>query len=195
MTPTDASAPLFTARRALWATILNLGLGALLATLTVANLIYQLRNDGSWGIGAMFAILAFFFFWQGWTQFRHRDPVIEISPGGLRLPAASADPIAWHRISFSQAPRGLPGLGGGRVDFMVDAETFARLKLGQRFMGDIVVKKRGMPNAFSLITPQLDESAGSIFAAMRRYWPPPERPDESDDDDNDEEPRRRHADP
>jgi hypothetical protein len=130
----------------------------------------------------MFVILALFFLWQGWTQFRDRAPVIEIGPAGLRLPSASGEPIAWSRVSFAQAARGLLGLGGGRVDFMVDAQTFARLKLGQRFMGDVVIKKRGMPNAFSVITPQLDESASAIFAAVKCYWPPNRGDDNQDDD-------------
>ena len=140
----------------------------------------------------MFVILALFFLWQGWTQFRDRSPIVEIGPAGLRLPSASSEPIAWPRIWHAQAGRGLPGFGGGRVDFMVDAETFARLKLGQRFMGELIVKKRSVPNAFSVITPQLDESANAIFAAVKRYWPP-DRGDDNQDDDEEQEERRADA--
>ena len=175
MNPDNAGGPVFTARRALWAAVLNMALGALLSALTIANLVHQIRIDGGWGIGGMFVILALFFLWQGWSQFRDRSPIVEIGPDGLRLPSTSSEPIAWSRIWHAQAGRGLPGFGGGRVDFMVDAETFARLKLGQRFMGEIVVKKRSVPNAFSVITPQLDESANAIFAAVKRYWPPDTR--------------------
>jgi hypothetical protein len=190
MTQPAADGLVFTARRALWATILNMTLGALLSALTIANLVHQVRIDGAWGIAVLFVILALFFFWQGWSQFRDRSPVIEISRDGLRLPAASDAPVAWPRIWHVHSARGLPGLGGGRVDFVVDAETFARLKLGQRFMGDIVVKKRSVPNAFSVITPQLDESAGAIFAAVKRYWPPPDRGDDNQDEDEEQEDRR-----
>jgi hypothetical protein len=184
-----AGGPVFTARRARWATILNMILGALLSALTIANLVHQVRIDGGWGIGALFMILALFFLWQGWTQFRDRTPIIEIGPSGLLLPSASSEPVAWPRIWHAQAGRGLPGLGGGRVDFMVDAETFGRLKLGQRFMGEIIVKKRSVPNAFSVITPQLDESAAAIFAAVKCYWPPERGPDNQDDDEEQEERR------
>jgi hypothetical protein len=164
--------PVFTARRALWATLLNVTLGLLLSALTIANLVHQLRADQSWGVAALFVVLALFFLWQGWEQVRDRAPVVEIGPDGLRLPGASADIVPWPRLRQVLAGRGLPGLGGGRVDFTVDPEIFVRLKLGQRFMGDVVVKARGRPNTFSVITPQLEENVDSIYAAVKRYWPP-----------------------
>jgi hypothetical protein len=171
MTQGTSDGAVFTARRSLWAIILNLVLGLLLTALTIANLVHQVKTGGSWAVSVMFAIIALFFLWQAWAQLRDRSPVIEVGPAGLRLPLASAEAIPWSRIRHVHLARGIPGLGGGRVDFMVDIETFARLKFGQRFMGDIVVKKRGAPNAFSLITPQLEESASAIFAAIQRYWP------------------------
>jgi hypothetical protein len=189
MTQAAGGGAVFTARRSLWSVLLNMTLGALLSALTIANLVHQIRTDGAWGVAALFMILALFFFWQGWAQLRNRSPVIEIGPTGLRLPSASSEPIAWPRIWHAEAGRGLPGLGGGRVDFLVDAETFTRLKLGQRFMGDLVVKKRSAANAFSVITPQLDENAGAILAAVKRYWPPDRR------DEEDEEQEERRADP
>jgi hypothetical protein len=169
--------PIFTARRALWATLLNVLVGLFLSALTIANLVHQVRAGQSWMVAVLFAILALFFLWQAWTQFRDRTPLVEIGPAGLRLPSASPDILPWPHLRQVQSARGLPGLGGGRVDFTVDAETFARLKLGQRFMGDVVVKARGWPNTFSVITPQLEENANSIVAAVRRYWPV-ERDDE-----------------
>jgi hypothetical protein len=164
--------PVFTARRALWATLLNVLVGLFLSALTIANLVHQIRAGQAWVVAVLFAILALFFLWQAWTQFRIRTPLVEIGPAGLRLPSASPDPVPWPRLRQMQAARGLPGLGGGRVNFTVDGETFARLKLGQRFMGDVVVKARGWPNTFSVITPQLEESADAIAAAVKRYWPP-----------------------
>ena len=189
MTQGDAGTAVFTARRARWAALLNMALGLMLAALTAANLNHQVRTGGAWGVAVLLVILALFFFWQGWTQFRDRSPVIEIGPDGLRLPTASAQPIRWSRIWQARAGSGLPAFGGGRVDFTVDAETFGRMKLGQRFMGDLVVKKRSQANTFSVTTPQLDESAAAIFAAVRRYWPP-----EGGEKDEDSEQEERGAD-
>ncbi|HEX2116593.1 MAG TPA: hypothetical protein VHM01_19490 [Alphaproteobacteria bacterium] len=164
--------PVFSVRRALWATLLNVTLGLLLSALTIANLVHQLRVGQSWGVGVLFVILALFFLWQAWMQFRERTPLVEIGPNGLHLPGVSAEILPWSRLRQVTAGRGLPGLGGGRVDFTVDPETFAHLKLGQRFMGDVVVKSRGRPNTFSVVTPQLEERADAIYAAVKRYWPP-----------------------
>ena len=179
MAPTD---PVFTARRARWATALNVVLGALLSALTIANLVHQLRGGDSLAVSALFAALALFFLWHAWTQFRDRTPLIEIGPQGFRLPSANPEILPWARLRHVRTGRRLPVLGGGRVDFTVDVETFARLKLGQRFMGDVVVKSRGWPNTFSVITPQLEENADSIVAAVHRFWPT-----DRDDDDEDED--------
>ena len=170
--------PVFTARRAMWATLLNVLVGLLLSVLTIANLVHQIRNDGALTVSAMFTFLAVFFLWQAWMQVRNRVSQIEIGPAGLRLPTANPEIVPWSRLRQVQSGRGLPGLSGGRVDFTVDAEVFARLKLGQRFMGDVVVKARGWPNTFSVVTPQLDENADAIVAAVKRYWPP----DRNDED-------------
>jgi hypothetical protein len=168
---TQEGETVFTARRALWATLLNFLLGAALAALTIANVVHQIQRDGSLAVAAMFSILALFFLWQAWTQLSRRTPVIEVGPAGLRLAGVSEEILPWTRIVYVQRGSGLPGLGGGRIDFTVDAETYARLKLGQRFMGDLVVKARGRPNTFSVITPQLEENANAIFTAVKRYWP------------------------
>lgn len=164
--------PVFTARRATWATLLNVCVGLLLCALTIANLVHQLRTDGSLVVSALFALLALFFLWQSWTQFRDRVPQIEIGPAGFRVPAANPGTVPWSRLRQAQAGGGVLGLSARRVDFTVDAEIFAQLKLGQRFMGDVVVKARGWPNTFSVVTPQLDENADAIVAAVKRYWPP-----------------------
>jgi hypothetical protein len=179
---TRQAGPVFTARRAVWATLLNALMGVLLSALTITNLVHQLREGGSWPVAALFVVLSLFFLWQGWMQLRDRAPVIEIGPRGLLVPTASPEILPWPRLRHVAPGRGLPGLGGGRIDFTVDSETFARLKLGQRFMGDVAVKARGRPNTVSLITSQLDENADSIFAAVKRYWPA-----ESDDEDQDRE--------
>ncbi len=180
MTPPRSDGPVFMVRRSMWSILLNLLLGALLAAVTFANVVHQFRTGGSWAVAIMFGIIAAYFFWHGVEQLRDRSPLIEIGPSGLTLRPASAQPIPWQRIWNAQAGSGLFGFGGGRVDFQVDAETFNTLKFGQRFMGDVVVKKRTAPNSFSVLTPQLDESAGAIFAALKRYWPPDRRDDEDE---------------
>lgn len=169
----------FTARRALWAILLNLLMGVLLAGFTVVNVVRQLREGSSPVAAGVFAFVALFFLWQVWTQLRDRAPQLEVRPDGLRLPGAAADALPWARVRHIAPARGLPGFGGGRIDVTVDAELFETMKLGQRFMGDIVVKRRSMPNTFSVITPQLDENADAIYAAVKRYWPPPDRASES----------------
>lgn len=180
MTRAESPGAVFTVRRSLWAIIVNLAVGGILAALTIANLVHQARSNGGWGIAVLFVILALFFLWQGWMQFRDRAPVVEISPEGMRLRSASAQAIPWSHIQHVRPGGALPGFGSRRVDVMVDAETFMRLKLGQRFLGDVIVKKRGAPNAFSVITPQLEENGDAIVAAVRRYWPPPDRHDDDE---------------
>jgi hypothetical protein len=172
------SGPVFAARRALWATLLNMLMGVLLAAVTVVNLVRQFREDGSPAAAAVFAVLALFFLWQAWTQLRNRVPLIEVAPEGLRLPTASSDALPWRCIRHVRRAHGLLGIGGGRVDFTVDPVVFDRLKFGQRFMGDVVVKRRGLPHTLSVITPQLDENADAIYAAVQRYWAPEDRRDE-----------------
>jgi hypothetical protein len=98
--------------------------------------------------------------------------VIEIGAAGLRVAGVSDDVLPWRRVVQVRGVNGFLGLAGGRVDFTVDVETFSRLKFGYRFMGDPIVKKRGMPNTFSVITPQLEESPDRIVDAVKRYWSP-----------------------
>jgi hypothetical protein len=170
--------PVFTARRALWAVLMNLLMGVLLAVLTIINVVRQIQDGGALLASAFFAMLVLFFLWNAWSQLRHRRPLIEIGAAGLRLPTASEQPLSWTLIRQVVPARGALGLGAARIDFTVDTDTFARLKLGQRFMGDVIIKRPGMPNTFSVITPQLEENAAAIFTAVKRYWPP-DRPDEN----------------
>lgn len=179
MTRPSPNGPVFAARRSIWSILMNIVLGALLAALTFVNIVHEIRTGGSWAVAIMFGIIAAYFLWHGVEQLRDRAPLIEIGPDGLRLRPASAQPIPWSCIWNAQASSGPLGVGAGRVDFQVDTETFNTLKLGQRFMGDVIVKKRSAPNTFSVLTPQLDESAGAIFAALRRYWPPDQRDDDT----------------
>jgi hypothetical protein len=180
MTQAPPRGAVFVVRRSLWSILMNLLLGALLAALTFSNIVHQFRTGGSWAVAIMFGIIAVFFLWQAIDQLRDRSPLLEIGPDGLKLRTASPQPIPWPRIWHAQAGAGVLGLGGGRVDFQVDTEIFSGLKFGQRYMGDVVVKKRNVPNTFSVLTPQLDESAAAIYAALKRYWPPDRRDDKDE---------------
>jgi hypothetical protein len=109
-----------------------------------------------------------------------RTPIVIVGPAGLTLPPASPDPIAWPRVRHLGASRSLALVGGGRLDLQVDPEIYVRLKLGQRFLGDPIVKMARAPYGVSVIAQGLDHSAAAIFAAIHRHWPPPE---EAPDDD------------
>jgi hypothetical protein len=173
-----SDAPVFTARRALWATLVNMLMGLLLAAITILNIVQRLREGGTLLSSVFFALLALFFLWHAWNQLRDRAPLIEVGPAGLRLPSASPDTLPWPLIRQVAPSRRLFGLRSSRIDFTVDPDTFARLKLGQRFMGDIIVKRPGMMNTFSVITPQLEENANAIYDAVTRYWRPARADDE-----------------
>jgi hypothetical protein len=174
---TTATAPSFIARRALWALWINAVLGLGMSVLTIANIAHQYQSGGPLLVSAGFAFIALFFLWQAATQIRNREPVIEIGAAGLRVAGVSEAIMPWSRVIKVRGVNGFLGRVGARVDVTVDPELFARLKFGYRFMGDPVVKKRGLPNTFSVITPQLEESSGRIVDAVKRYWSPP-RPDE-----------------
>lgn len=171
----EAAAPAFIARRALWALWTNVLIGLGLSVLTLANVVHQVENGGPLLVSGAFAFIALFYLVQSVLQVRSRQPVIEIGPAGLRLAGASEGVVPWSRVTQVRGVNGVLGLAGGRVDFTVDMETFARLKFGYRFMGDVVVKKRGVPNTFSVVTPQLEENASRIVDAVKRYWSPPPR--------------------
>jgi len=166
------SNPVFIVRRALWYTITNLALGVAFLGFTTASLVHQIRAGEAWVIPASFVAFAAFYCWQVWGQFRQRTPLVEISAAGLSLPGVTPAPIPWSRIWLVEPGRGLPGISGGRIHFQVDADTFVGLRLGQRFMGDVVVRNRRLPNSFSLITQGLEERTDAIYAAIKRYWPP-----------------------
>lgn len=173
----------FIVRRALWFTLLNFVFGIVLLAMAAANLVELVRSGGSWAVALLLILIAGVYAAQAFAQMRSRANLIEIGPAGLRLPTASEAPIEWSRIWQIEIGRGLPGLTGGRLHFQVDIDTFARLRFGQRFMGDNVVRRRGYPNAFTVITQGLDENATAIYAAIKRFWPPDARSSDSDSED------------
>ncbi len=94
-----------------------------------------------------------------------------IGPAGLELPGVSPALIRWEQILQI-------GLGGilarGQLSLDVEPELYKGLKLGTRFLGDPVAKRRGIAPGITIFASGLDHGATAILAAMRRYWPPPE---------------------
>jgi hypothetical protein len=66
----------------------------------------------------------------------------------------------------------LRALGGGRLDVFVSAEMFVALKLGNRWMGDLIVKRAGLRPGFTILGASLDCPTKDIVEAIRRHWPP-----------------------
>ena len=160
------------ARRALWLTATSLFFALGLLALTLINLYWQWQRGESLVTGGMFTFIAGYYALITFLQLRDRQPLLAVGPAGLHLPAASADPIPWSRISYLRAKQRVIPTLGGRLDIQVDPEIFLRLKLGQRIMGDFIVKQRGIPNTFTVLTKGLDRGTAEIEAAIKRYWPP-----------------------
>lgn len=159
-------------RRAVWLTALNLVFSLALFALTLANLYWQWSRGESLVTGSLFAFVAGYYAMTTFNQLRDRQPQIVISADGLGLPAAAADPIPWSRILHLRVKKRLIPTLGGQVDLQVDPEIFLKLKLGQRFLGDAVLKARGIPNTLTVRTQGLDRSTAEIETALKRHWPP-----------------------
>jgi hypothetical protein len=160
------------ARRTLWLTAVNLFFALALFALTLANLYWQWSRGESLVTGSLFAFVAGYYALMTFNQLRDRQPQLVISAAGLGLPAASAGPIPWARITHLRVKRRLIPTLGGQLDVQVDPETFLRLKFGQRFLGDFILKGRGIPNTFRVLTQGLDQGTADIESAIKRYWPP-----------------------
>ena len=77
--------------------------------------------------------------------------------------------VVWSAVESGDA------LGGGRIDIGLDVETFAGLTLGQRWMGDPIVKRAGLSPVVTVLAASLDSDARKILEAVRHYWPPEDR--------------------
>ncbi len=108
---------------------------------------------------------------QAGQQFRDDSPKLVIERQGLSLPGVTDAPVEWTQIQDVALARGLGAIGGGHINVVVDAATFQRLKLGIRWLGDPVVKGKGMRPSFAILGSALDTDTKTIFAAMRRHWP------------------------
>jgi len=158
-------------RRARWFLACNLAMALGLLALGIANVGYQYQTGGPAWVGALLVAMVAAYGWQVTRQLIDHPPVVAVRADGLLLPTAAPEPIPWPRI------QGI-GLGGfithNQVDIAVDHALLAQLSLGQRFLGDSVIKRRGIAPGISIIAGNLDQGAPAILAAMRRHWPPAE---------------------
>ena len=174
MTDTTLPAPgAFVVYRSRLHSSMNLVFAALLTTLALINLWDQFESRTALFASFFFAVIAGFYLWHTYQQFCDRLPQLVIDASGLWLGAASPDPIPWPNIWRLDAGRRL--FGGPRVEAEVAPEIAARLKLGQRFLGENVVRLRGRSNGFAIFAIGYDRTADQIFAAARHFWPPDDR--------------------
>ncbi|MBI1243498.1 MAG: hypothetical protein GC202_00700 [Alphaproteobacteria bacterium] len=166
----DTKLPLLVVRRNRRTAGLNLVAGSIAFGLAVAS-VWLAWHEGENILGPLFllALVAVYGISAG-QQFRDESPKVVIERVGLSLPGVGAEPIEWSRIEEIAVTTGLRALGGGRVDVVVDPETYSNLKLGSRWLGDPVTRRQGPRPAFSLIGSALDTPAKTIFAAMHRHW-------------------------
>jgi hypothetical protein len=168
----DAKLPLLVVRRNRRAAGLNLLAGSLGFGLAVASVWYAFR-EGEALLGPLFLLaLVAAYGVQAGQQFRDDSPKLVVERAGLSVPGIVEGPIPWSAVEEIAVTTGLRAIGGGRVDVVVDPATFARMKLGTRWLGDPIVRGSGPRPAFSIFGGLLDAKTKTIFAAMRRHWPP-----------------------
>jgi hypothetical protein len=151
---------------------LNLLFASLVFGLAVAVLWYAWKEGEALTTPAMFLALAVFWGVMMGQQFRDDAPKLTVGRDGLDLPGISQGPIPWGKIEELALGTGVRALGGGRLDVFVSPEVFVELKLGNRWMGDIVVKRAGLRPGFAILGASLDTSTKTIVEAIRRHWPP-----------------------
>lgn len=167
-----ADLPLLVVRRSRRMTGLNLLFGSLCFGLAVAS-VWAAWKEGGDLLGPIFLlVLVAVYGVQAGQQFRDDSPKLVVERAGLSLPGVVDGPVAWARIEEIATTTGLRALGGGRIDVVVDLETYARMKLGTRWLGDPIVRRAGPRAALSIHGAALDTGTKTIFAAMRRHWPP-----------------------
>ncbi len=172
----DGGLPLLVARRSMRLAALNLLMGSLGFGLAVAFVWYAWREDtGLLGPLFLLAIVAVYGVQAG-QNFRDDSPKVVVERAGLSLPAVTDAPIPWDEIEQVALGTGIRALGGGRLDFVVGPQTYARLKLGQRWLGDPIVKRAGTKPAFTVLGSALDTDMKTLFVAIRRHWPPGDGP-------------------
>jgi hypothetical protein len=151
---------------------LNLIFASLVFGLAVAVVWYAWNENEALTVPLMFLGLAVFWGVTMGQQFRDDTPKVVAGRDGLDMPGVSDGPIPWGKIDELALGTGLRALGGGRLDVFVSPEVFASLKLGNRWMGDIIVKRAGLRPGFTILGASLDTSTKAIVEAIRRHWPP-----------------------
>ncbi len=168
----NADLPLLVVRRSRRMTGLNLLFGSLCFGLAVAS-VWAAWKEGGDLLGPIFLlVLVAIYGVQAGQQFRDDSPKLVVERTGLSLPGVLEGTVPWSRIEEIAITTGLRALGGGRVDVVVDIETYSRMKLGSRWLGDPIVRRAGPRAALSIHGAALDTGTKTIFAAMRRHWPP-----------------------
>lgn len=175
MKPTDGL-PLLVARRSMRIAGLNLLTASLGFGFSVAFVWYAWR-EGADLIGPLFLLVLIAVYGvQAGQNFRDDRPKVVVERAGLSLPAVTDAPIPWGEIEQVALGKGIRTLGGGRLDVVVSPQVFARLKLGQRWLGDPIVKRGGISPAFTVLGSALDTDMKTLFTAIRRHWPPGDGP-------------------
>lgn len=157
------------ARRARWFILSNLVMVLAVLGLALLNVGYQFRTGGPAWVGLVMVAMLAVYAWQVARQLVDRQPVVVVRAEGLLLPSAAAEPIAWTRLR-DVAPGGL--LARNQVDIGLDGSLVTQLTLGQRFLGDNVIKRRGVAPGITILAGNLDHGAPAILTAIRRHWPP-----------------------
>ena len=158
----------FIMRRARWFTAMSMVLALGLLALALSAILNPDPGMGMTG-GLMFLAVGGFYLWQTVSHARDPRPVAAVTRAGLDLPGAIDQTIAWRdilRVDYREAM-----FAGSRVDVDVDPEVFIRMRMGQRAMGDTVVRRRGVNSGFSILSIGLDRDAKALYAAIRQHWP------------------------
>jgi hypothetical protein len=167
------SAPDLVVRRSRMVAGLN---AAMAAAVTVAAAwfgVTEARGGGTpWYAVGMVVVLMGFYASMSLRHFLDTTPLLVVGPDGLGFPQSADAPIPWRSVTRLGAARSFALVGGGRLDIELEPEALVGLRLGQRLMGDPLVKMVGVPYGISLNAQGLDHRASDILAAIGRHWPP-----------------------
>ena len=179
------SDPVFEVRRSRPHLLMQATFGMFIVALALANLVNLYRTgeaeNGPLLTSVLFAFLMSAYVWNLAQQYRDREPQVVIGASGLLLPTALSDPVPWTQV-WNVAPPG-GARSRMRLDIDVAPEVYARMKLGQRFMGENIVRRKGPGGGLSIYTMGYEHNAREIAAAIRRYWPPADLGQQDDDED------------
>ena len=152
---------------------LNLLFASCVFGLAVAVAWQAWQQGESFGASLLFLAIAAFWGVLMGQQFRDDAPKIVVGKDGLDMPGVCDGPVPWDKIEELALGTGLRALSGGRLDIHVDPETYSKLKLGNRWMGDLIVRRPGAKPGFTVLGAGLDTKPRVIFEAIRRHWPAP----------------------